>query len=136
MLRHGIARERVRDCAAICLCAIVVAIVLHPFQNAPFVDDWLYAWSVEWMLKHGEIRILEYSSNVNVFHILWGSLFCLPFGFSFTALRVSTFVLSVAGLCGLYLTLRELDVSRRDSLIGTAALASYPIYFVLSFTFM
>lgn len=128
--------ERTRDCLAIVLCATVVVLLLRPFQNTPFLDDFLYGWSVEWFLKHHELRILELSTCINVFQILWGALFCLPFGFSFSALRVSTWVLSVAALCGLYLTLRELGVGRRDALIGTAVLAFYPVYFILSFTFM
>jgi len=39
-------------------------------------------------------------------------------------------------LCGLYVTLREFSVPRRESLLGTATLGLYPSYFILSFTFM
>jgi hypothetical protein len=72
--------------------------------------------------------VLNYADNANVAQILWGSLFCLPFGFSFTALRVSTWLLAVGGLCGLYLLLRELEVSRRDAILGTATLGVYPVF--------
>ncbi len=128
--------ERTLDLIGITLVAFIPILLLRPFQNAPYVDDWVYAWSVEWLLKHHELRILEFSASINVVQTLWGALFCLPFGFSFTALRVSTWVLSVFGLWGLYLTLRELEVSRRDSVLGTAVLAVYPVYFLLSFTYM
>jgi hypothetical protein len=73
---------------------------------------------------------------LNFVQILWGAVFCLPFGFSFTALRLSTWVCGALCLCGTYLLLQDLRISRRDSLIGTAALAAYPIFFLLSFTFM
>ena len=96
----------------------------------------MYAWSVENLLVSGRLQVLEYSSNVNVAQVLWGWLACLPFGFSFAVLQVSTWVLAVAGLCGLYLLLRELDVPRGDALLGSAALGLYPIYAVLGVTFM
>jgi 4-amino-4-deoxy-L-arabinose transferase-like glycosyltransferase len=109
---------------------------LSPLQNVPFGDDWTFAWSVEHLLDAGEFRILDWSTSLNVVHVLWGALFCLPFGFSFTALRLSTWVASLLGLVGFYGLLRELGVSRRHALTGAAVLGFYPVYFILSFTFM
>ena len=129
-------RETLTDLGAIVFVAATLALALEPFQNAPFVDDWTYAWSVEHFLQTRELKILDWSTSIHVVQTLWASLFCLPFGFSFTALRLSTWVLSVAGLCGLYLTLRQFGVARRDALLGTAILGSHPVYFILSFTFM
>src|SRR5262249_1229428 len=128
--------EKWRDCLYITLGEALVVLVLRPFQNTPFIDDWTYGWSVEWLLQHAELRILEWSSHLNVVQVLWGALFCLPAGFSFPALRVSTWVLAVACLWGLYWLLRELRVSRQGTLLGTATLAVNPIFFMLSFTFM
>jgi hypothetical protein len=109
---------------------------IGPFQNAPFVDDWVYAWSVEHWLETRRFETLDVSLNPNLLQIAWGSLFSLPFGFSFVALRLSTFVLALAGLAGFYLLLRELDVSRRHAAVGTAALGLHPIFAMLSVTFM
>jgi len=111
-------------------------LLLRPLQNAPVIDDWTYAWAVENLLDTGTLKILDWSTSVNVAQVLWGALFCLPFGFSFSALRLSTWVLSFAGLAGLYLMLRELGASRSSSLIGTAVLALSPFYFLFSFSFM
>src|SRR5262249_29871794 len=128
--------EKWRDCLWIAVCEVLVALVLRPFQNTPFVDDWTYAWSVAWLLQHAELKILEWSSNLNIVQVLWGALFCLPVGFSFTALRVSTWVLAIGCLWGFYWLLRELDISRRLALLGTATLGANPIFFILGFTFM
>lgn len=128
--------ERARDCLAICLASLAFVVMLRPFQNTPFVDDWVYAWSVENLITHGRLQILNFSDNVNVAQILWGAIACLPLGFSFTALRVSTWLLGLAALCGLYLLARELDAPRRDALVGTATLAVYPVFTLLSVTFM
>lgn len=111
-------------------------VALRPMQNAPFVDDWTYAWAVEHLLQTGELRILDWSVSLNAAQVLWGALFCVPFGFSFTALRLSTWVLSLLGLFGLYALLRELGASRRDTLLGVALVGFYPVYFILSFSFM
>jgi hypothetical protein len=121
---------------AIALLAAAPVLLLRPFQNTPYVDDWTYAWSVEHLLQTGELRILDWSTSLHLAQTLWGALFCLPFGFSFSALRVSTWILSVAGLWGFYKLLIELGISRRDALISTLLLEACPIYFMLSFTFM
>jgi hypothetical protein len=128
--------DRARDCLIIGGVALLFAALVRPFQNAPFVDDWVYAWSVENLLTHGRLQVLNYSDNVNLAQVVWGALACIPFGFSFTALRVSTWLLGIVSLCALYLLLRELEVPRRDALLGTATLAVYPVFALLSITFM
>jgi hypothetical protein len=115
---------------------LAAALLLRPFQNTPFIDDWVYAWPVERLLEGGDLRVLDYSSSLNAVQVLWGALFCLPFGFSFTALRIATWVMGLLGLWGMYLLLRDQSITRRDALLGTACLGAYPIYFVLSFSFM
>jgi hypothetical protein len=96
----------IRAIIGIAVFASAIALVLRPFQNTPFIDDWTYAWSVEHLLRTGEIRILDWSASPNVAQILWGALFCVPSGFSFTALRISTWVASVLGVIGVYRLLR------------------------------
>jgi Dolichyl-phosphate-mannose-protein mannosyltransferase len=112
------------------------AISLHLFANVPFHDDWTYAWSVEHFLKTGQLQVLDWSIHYPFAQILWGALFCLPFGFSFSALRVSTVVLAWLGALALYGTLRELGRPRSESLVATLVLIANPVFFVLSFSFM
>jgi hypothetical protein len=88
------------------------------------------------LLETRELKILGYSGAINLPQVLWGALFTLPDGFSFSALRISTFVLAVGSLCALYLLLRELDVPRTSALCGVTVLAVYPVFFILSVTFM
>src|SRR5690348_6261772 len=126
----------VRDFAIVTVAWIAVCALLRPFQNTPFQDDWIYAWRVTWLLDHGQWRTLENTSNPNIVQVFWGALFCLPYGFSFTALRVSTAVTAVWTRWRQYLLLREFEVSRRDAWIGTALLGLNPIFFMLAFTFM
>ena len=130
------AGERTIDALAVVFMFTTAVLLLHPFQDTPFIDDWVYAWPVENFLKTGDLEILTYSGAINLPQVLWGSLFALPAGFSFTALRVSTFVLAISSLCGLYLLLRELHAPRATALLALTVLGVYPIFFILSFSFM
>ena len=112
------------------------AVLLRPFENVPFVDDWVYAWSVENLITHGRLEVLDFSSNMVHVQALWGALFCLPFGFSFTALRLSTWALACLAIVGVHRLLRAADASEEGATLGAAALAAYPPFLVLSFSFM
>jgi hypothetical protein len=122
--------------AILLLAYFSVAIPLHLFANVPLHDDWTYAWSVEHFLKTGKLAVLDWSIHYPFAQILWGALFCLPFGFSFSALRVSTVILAWLGALALYGTLRELGRARSESLIAALVLIANPVFFLLSFSFM
>jgi hypothetical protein len=115
-------------------CAI--ALLLKPFQPFPFIDDWVYSWSVENLIQNGRLEVLDVSSNVITAQVLWGALFCLPFGFSFAALRVSTWVLAALALAGVYRLSREAGATPGGAAFGAATLAVFPPFVVLSFSFM
>jgi hypothetical protein len=128
--------SRLVDCGVVAACGALLALLLRPFQDAPFVDDWVYAWSVQRLLDGHGLATLDWSSHPNFAHVLWGALFCLPFGFSFAALRASTWVAAVLGLCGFLLLLGALGHDRRRAAVGTALLGLNPVFFVLATTFM
>ena len=111
-------------------------LLISPWRNVPVIDDWVYAWSVEHVLKTGELRILEFSSIYPIAQVLWGALFASVAGFSFGILRLSTVVLAVGGCWAIYLTLRELGVDAVASLLAALTVALYPVYFSLAFSFM
>lgn len=70
---------------ALAVIAAVFALgwmLVSPWRNVPIVDDWVYAWSVEHLLKTGELRVSDYSSIYPVAQILWGALFAALAGFS------------------------------------------------------
>lgn len=129
-------RQRAWDLIVIGVAWIAAAVVLRPFQDAPFVDDWVYAWSVEHLLETGELRIIEYSASINPIQTLWGALFCLPAGFSFTALRISTYVAALIGVWMVYLLARDLGAGRIRAMIAAAVLAVHPVYYILSCSYM
>jgi hypothetical protein len=125
-----------RDCTTIVAAALLVAGLLRPFQDTPVIDDWVYSWSVQHLLEAHEFLFPEIVGNPIAAQVLWGALFCLPFGFSLGALRVSTSVLGVLAVCALYLLVRECGGTRRSALMAAAVLGFYPVFLILSPTFM
>ncbi len=141
-LRGWIGPLRKPDYAAallpLALCSIwfIMVLSVNPVGNFPLNDDWLYGYDVKSLVEHGNFRFLGWEATSLIVHILWGSLFCLPFGFSFTALRLSNLTMGLVGILAVYAFLREARASRGASFFGAVILASNPIYFELSNTFM
>ena len=115
---------------------MLIAVLLRPFPNTPFIDDWVYSWPVEHLLETGELLFPEYSTSPLVTQVLWGALFSLPVGFSLSALRVSGWALAILAIWAMYFLALELGSSRRGALVGAASIAFYPVFFILAPTFM
>jgi hypothetical protein len=60
----------------------------------------------------------------------------MPTTFSFTLLRISTILASLAGLVGCYALVRETQQCRKLAIVGALVLGFNPIYYALSNTFM
>ena len=120
------------------LIAVYVATwtLTGPIGDFPLNDDWVYALAVRSILETGRFSLPSVASANVITQAYWGALFCLPFGFSFTALRVSTLILGIVGVLSLYLLLRELGGTRNVALAGALTLAVNPVFLQLSATFM
>ena len=65
---------------------VTLAALVNPIGDFPINDDWVYGSGVNSILQTGGFVLPESAANVFA-HVYWGALFCVPFGFSFTALR-------------------------------------------------
>ena len=115
---------------------LVAVFFIHPQGNFPLSDDWAYGGAVKSLLDTGSIKLPDWSSANFITQMFWGALFCLPEGFSFTALRVSTLVLGLLGVLITYGLLLEIGAARSVALFGALSLALNPLYLELSYTFM
>ncbi len=111
-------------------------LLVSPVGEFPLIDSWTYAQAVRHLAAEGQLQISEWTATTLVFQVLWGAAFAKLFGFSFTALRASTLVLSFAGSVALYATCRELDLGPRRALLGALLYWLNPLTFSLSYTFM
>ncbi len=107
-----------------------------PAGNFPLNDDWVYALAVRAILLTGRFSLPSPATADVIAQAYWGALFCLPAGFSFDALRVSTFVLGGGGLVAFFLLIRELGGSRTTAGFAALSLAANPLYLGLSASFM
>ncbi len=115
---------------------IAVFLILSPVFEFPLNDSWAHAKSVKNLADNHQVEISEWTAASFVFQLFYGYLFTLPFGFSFTALRISTIVLSFLGIAVFYFILKELRFKESIATLASLILFFNPIYFNLSYTFM
>ena len=127
--------RRLSPAALVTLVWVSTAILVNPVGEFPLNDDWAYAWSVKVLLEQGTFRLSDWTATNLAPQVVWGTLFCMPFGFSFTALRVSTLVAGLAGLLATAGVLKETGGDRGAALLGLLAIAFNPLYLALSSSF-
>ncbi|MDD4871424.1 MAG: glycosyltransferase family 39 protein [Kiritimatiellae bacterium] len=115
---------------------LAMVLAVWPAGEFPLNDDWSYARAVETLVDHGQFKLTGWTSMPVIAQIIWGTIFCLPFGFSFIALRISTLILGVIGILASYAFAVEAGTSRRIAFFSVLILAVNPIYFQLANTFM
>ncbi len=115
-------------------CASII--VVNPFGDFPLNDDWSMGLSVKRLLETGDFRPTGWTAMPLITHTIWGALFCLPDGFSFEALRFSILTLSLLGILGTYILMRELCRARWFAVTAALTIGFNPIYYALSYTFM
>ncbi len=115
---------------------LILAILVNPYGEFPYNDDWAYARSVKALVESGTFFMSGWTSVNLLVQIGWGALFCLPFGFSFTALRISTLVAGLLGLWGTHRLIYNATENGRVAFLGTLLTLVNPIYLGLSASFM
>lgn len=120
----------------ILLIVLFCAILVNPSRNILYDDDFAYAWSVEELVENHRLRISDWTSSALVFQVFWGAAFCLPYGFSFAAVNISTYVISAIGLIAFFYLLEKLGFSLKKRVVSVLILFSCPLYFDFSLSFM
>jgi hypothetical protein len=125
-----------RDMLIIAAVWLVSVFIVNPVGDFPLNDDWSYGLVVKRFLETGSFHPNDWGAMTLVTNAAWGSLFCLPDGFSFTALRLSTLTLSLIGILGVYVLVRDLHQPRWFAVVAAVTLGANPIYYAVSNTFM
>jgi branched-subunit amino acid transport protein len=120
----------------ISLAWIAMILVVNPVGDFPLNDDWVYGGAAQSLLSGTGFRIPGPTITDIIAQAVWGAAFCIPFGFSYTALRVSTLTLGLVGLWFFHALQRENGVNPRLAWAATAALAVYPHWLDLANSFM
>lgn len=129
-------RHITKDVSLLLVAWCGLALIVNPLGDFPLLDDWAFGRTVAHLLSTGEYDALGWGWMTLVTNVVWGAAFSLPFGFSFTALRISTLVAAVIGLIGVYLLFMELQRSRKVAWLAVALIGLNPYLFSLSHSFM
>jgi len=122
--------------AVVVILFLAAAAAVNPFREAPYDDDWAFGETVQHLLETGQYRLNDWLAPNMPFQAAWGALFCLPGGYSFAALRLSTIVLAVIGLVAFRGLAVEHGISRGAANLLALCLGSSPLFFKLSLTFL
>ncbi len=120
------------------LVAVWVAMVVavNPIGDFPLNDDWAWGLAVKTLYEQHVLTIPAFAGMSLVAHILWGFVACLPAGFSFTALRLSSAVLGLAAVLSTYGLCLEAGATRGLAFLCALAVAANPLIFEHALSFM
>jgi hypothetical protein len=118
------------------LLFLAAVALVNPIREMPYDDDWAFSETVKHLLDTGQYRLNAWLAPNMPFQTVWGAVFCLPAGYSFSALRISTLVLFVIGLVAFRALALEHDLKRGTANLLTLCLASSPLMFKLSLTYL
>ena len=122
--------------AAVVAVFASTACIVPVLTSAWVADDFLYARSVELLLRDHDLRIMNLAVATTVGQVAWGALFAAVLGVTPGVLRLSTLVLFVLGGLGTYGLGRELEAGRGLATLGGAVFLLHPLAYVLGFSFM
>ena len=110
--------------------------LLHPRREMPLEDDWAYALTIDRLVQTGRDQLHPWLSANMPFQALWGAMFAILLGPGFASLRISTVVLSLAGLYAFYRLLRGAALSPTGASVGVLLLWASPLYLRFTLNFM
>jgi hypothetical protein len=123
--------------ALLCTSALILCIlVTRPVLNMGMDDDWSYVWCSRTLADTGHILYNGYVEPMLGWQLYLGALFIKVFGFSFTALRVSTLLVAIAAIILTQQLFVRFGITSRNSTIATLTIALSPVFLLLSFSFM
>lgn len=115
---------------------LLVILLVNPTGDFPINDDWCYAKSVQTLYEQGRLKLYNWGEMTLVAQVYWGYLFVSIFGFSFTVLRISTLILALASIIGIYELLKLIKLPKKNCFLTALICLINPLFVSLSFSFM
>jgi hypothetical protein len=121
------------------ICASVTAasvLASWPFAEMGFVDDWSYVKTAFVFARTGHIVYNGWATAMLGWAIPWAALFIKLFGFSFTAVRLSTLPLAMLSVYLLHASLVRFGITARNAIVGALTLGLSPLFLPLAASYM
>jgi 4-amino-4-deoxy-L-arabinose transferase-like glycosyltransferase len=112
--------------------------VIHPFGNFPLYDDFNFSKTLKILFEEHRYQYIGFTIShflPLVSHYALGFIFCIPFGFSHTIIRISTIFLSIIGVFYFYALIKHL-FTEKLAFLCSLLLAFNPLFFILSYSYM
>jgi hypothetical protein len=123
--------------AVICAFALAAAVAFsHPVLEMATNDDWSYVWSARVLADTGHVIYNGWATAMMGWQLYLGAFFIKLFGFSFTAARVSTLIVSMATVALIQRLFVRLGISPWNATIATLTVALSPLFLPLAYSFM
>ena len=121
------------------LCSVAVLffeLIARPFADMGICDDGPYVIMAHTLATTGHIAYNSWATAMIGWQLYLGAAFIKLFGYSFTAVRMSTLLIAMALAFVLQRTVVRSGVSEYNATLGTLAFVLSPLYLMLSVTFM
>ncbi len=109
--------------------------LIRPYAEIGIVDDWSYVKSAQVLAQTGHIAYNGWASPMLGWQLYFGALFIKIFGFSFTAVRLSTVIEAAATAYLLQRTCVRAGLNSWNAMLATMTFVLSPLYLPLAFTF-
>jgi hypothetical protein len=121
----------------ICACVTAASVLTSwPVAEMGFVDDWSYVKTAFVFARTGHIVYNGWATAMLGWAIPWAALFIKLFGFSFTAVRLSTLPLAMTSVYLLHASLVRFGITARNAMIGALTLGLSPLFVPLAASYM
>jgi hypothetical protein len=121
----------------VCACVTAASVLASwPVAEMGFVDDWSYVKTAFVFARTGHIVYNGWATAMLGWAIPWAALFIKLFGFSFTAVRLSTLPLAMASVYLLHASLVRFGITARNAMIGALTLGLSPLFLPLAASYM
>ena len=117
------------------LIFFAVFLIMWPFKDQLFSEDFAYAQSVRHFISTGDLKISERVAPSSITHIVWGAIITKFLGFSLANLHFSIVLLLPFLLFALYKLFSSIGCNKEKSFIFTIFFFSIAWILQLSYTF-
>jgi hypothetical protein len=114
------------------LCAIAI----RPGVETGIGDDWSYIKTAQVLAQTGHIVYNGWATAMLGWQLFLAALFIKLFGFSFTVVRATTWVIAMATAFLVHRSFVRVGISDRNATIGTLTLMLSPVLLPMVFIFM
>jgi hypothetical protein len=129
--------RRLRISALFCALAVLICeLIAYPYTNMGICDDGPYILMAHILGNTGHIVYNGWPTATLGWQLYLGAAFIKLFGFSFTAVRMSTLLVAIGLAFAFQRTLVRVGITERNATIGTLAFVLSPLYLMLSVVYM